>query len=145
MKYFAFLFVWLILNLPMASFAYAEEWGDFFRDSKPRDFLGIGDQNRSQSTKHSIDNNRLREVKRLDQEILILRAEMSKKNGDIKQVRQYISELDNQYIIPVFQGRVNALRKYVASAPTSSLLSFFSFSKNFCPAPSATTITACFL
>ncbi|WEJ63335.1 penicillin-binding protein activator [Thiomicrorhabdus lithotrophica] len=129
MKYFAFLFVWLIVNLPMASFAYAEEWDDFFRDSNPRDFLGIGKQNRPLSNKHSIENNRLREVKRLDQEILILRAEMSKKNGDIKQVRQYISELNRQYIIPAFKGRVDALRKYIDSAPTSSLLSFFSFSK----------------
>ena len=113
----------------MASFAYAEEWDDFFRDSKPRDLLGIGNQSRPQSTKHSIENNRLREVRRLDQEILILRAEMSKKNGDIKQVRQYLSELNRQYIIPAFKGRVDALRKYVASVPTSSLLSFFSFSK----------------
>lgn len=130
MKYFAFLFVWLIVNLPMASFAYAEEWDDFFRDSKPRDFLGIGNQNRKQSNSRSAENNRLREVKRLDQEILILRAEMSKKNGDIKQVKQYVSELDRQFIIPVFQRRVDALKKYIASAPKSSLLSFFSFSKN---------------
>ncbi|MEA1988267.1 MAG: penicillin-binding protein activator [Pseudomonadota bacterium] len=130
MKYFAFLFVWIIVNIPMASFAYAEEWDDFFRDSKPRDFLGIGNPNQNSLGKHPAENTRLREVKRLDQEILILRAEMSKKNGDIKQVKQYISELDNQYIIPVFQGRVDALKKYIASAPKSSLLSFFSFSKN---------------
>ena len=113
----------------MASFAYAEEWDDFFRDSKPRDFLGIGKQSRQKSTNHSLENNRLREVKRLDQEILILRAEMSKKNGDIKQVRHYLSELNRQYIIPAFQGRVDALKKYVASSPEFSFLSFFSFSK----------------
>ena len=130
MKYFGFLFVWLMVNLPIASFAYAEEWDDFFRDTQPRDFLGIGNQNRKQSNKHATENNHLREVKRLDQEILILRAEMSKKNGDIRQVKQYISELDRQHIIPVFQGRVDALKKYLESSPKSPLLSFFSFSKN---------------
>ncbi|BCN92951.1 hypothetical protein THMIRHAM_07360 [Thiomicrorhabdus immobilis] len=120
----------IALSLPMASFAYAEgEWDDFFRDSKPRSLLDVG------KTKPYVENTpakerHLQQAKRLDQEILILRAEMSKKNGDQKQVAQYLKELKKQYIIPAFQNRVAELEKYLASVPKPSLLSFFSFSKD---------------
>jgi len=126
MKLSLFLFIWLASSLPMASFAYAEELDEFFQDSKPK---GFGSLNNNQSTS-SAPASRLKQVKRLDQEILILRAEMSKKNGDAKQVRQYVNQLEKQYILPAFKGRVEQLKRYVASLPKSSLFSFLPFQKN---------------
>lgn len=119
------------LSLPMASFAYSEEgeWDDFFQNSKPRSLLDIG-KSKPQVESIKDKDRHLQQVKRLDQEILILRAEMSKKHGDQKQVALYVKELKKQYIIPAFQNRVDALEKYLASLPKPSLFSFFSFSKD---------------
>ncbi len=125
-----FLFVCLISSLPMASFAYAESWDEFFPDTNPRNHYGLEKKNSNGSQNLSIS--RLQQVKRLDQEILILRAEMSKKNGDIQQVEQYLIQLDKQFVLPEFKVRVENLKRYIRSVPkkTSSFFSLFSHLKS---------------
>lgn len=56
----------------------------------------------------------LQVVKRLDQEILLLRAERSQRNGDVLQVKRYLEQLEKQQILPPFMGRLEQLKKYVA-------------------------------
>jgi len=118
--------IWLVFSLPVASFAYAGEWDEIIKSADEQTSHAIGSLNNTQP------NVRLQQVKRLDQEIMILRAEMSKKNGDVKQVRQYITQLDKQIVLPDFKERVARLRKYVDSIPEqkSSFFSFFSHNKS---------------
>lgn len=120
----------MVMTLPLASFAYAEEWDEFFRDSEPKSLIDLGGK-KSQTKNKTEGQQRLQQVSRLDQEILILRAEMSKQNGDHKQVAQYLKQIKKQFIIPAFQKRVDRLETYLSNLPQSpSLLSLFSFSKN---------------
>ncbi|WP_029407137.1 penicillin-binding protein activator [Thiomicrorhabdus sp. Milos-T2] len=120
----------MVMTLPLASFAYAEEWDEFFRDSEPKSLIDLG-VGKSQPQNKVESQQRLQQVSRLDQEILILRAEMSKQNGDYKQVAQYLKQIKKQFIIPAFQKRVDRLEAYLSNLPQSpSLLSVFSFSKN---------------
>jgi len=113
-------------SLPMASFAYAGEWDELMNGATNQNTHSRAAQNNDQPS------SRLHQVKRLDQEIMILRAEMSQKNGDVKQVRQYLRQLDKQYVLPDFKGRVERLHKYVDSIPDkkSSFFSFFSRTKS---------------
>ncbi|MDX1351440.1 MAG: penicillin-binding protein activator [Thiomicrorhabdus sp.] len=119
-----------LVNLPMASFAYAEEWDDFFRDAQPRSLYDLGAKKAGKT--EQVSASRLQQVKRLDQEILILRAEMSKKNGDVEQVERYLTQLNKQYVLPEFKARVARLQGYVESVPkkNTSIYSLFSHAKN---------------
>lgn len=119
-------FICLVIFLPMATFAYADEWDDLLQESKQSDSPD-GNKNRQNQP-----DSQLHQVKRLDQEIMILRAEMSQKHGDVKQVEQYLNQLDKQSILPGFKARIERLRKYVLSIPkkNSSFLSFFSSVKS---------------
>lgn len=114
-----------VCSLPMASFAYAGEWDELISGANNQNIDSRGSQNNVQPS------SRLQQVKRLDQEIMILRAEMSKKNGAVKQVRQYLRQLDKQFVLPDFKRRVERLHEYVDSIPEqkSSFFSFFSHSK----------------
>lgn len=100
----------LVILLNTSGFAQAEEWDDLFKHS---DNLS-GQYKPSNSNGINSPSERLQVVKRLDQEILVLRAEMSKRNGDVYQVRQYLRQLAKQHILPPFTQRVEALKQYVA-------------------------------
>lgn len=126
-------FFWLVslaIILPMASFAYAGEWDALFQDVKPQNIYDLGKQKNKGSIESSAS--KLHQVKRLDQEILILRAEMSKKNGDVNQVENYVNQLEKQFVLPEFTARVARLKSYLASAPrtSTSLFSMFSMAKS---------------
>lgn len=126
MRIWLVMFSWLVIFLPMATFAYASEWDELLKGSKQSGAYAGNENRQNQSS------SRLQQVKRLDQEIMILRAEMSQKHGDAKQVKQYLNQLDKQYILPGFQARIERLRKYVESIPkkSSSFFSFFSSGKS---------------
>jgi len=106
----------LVMLLPMASIAYAEEWSEFFDDYPADKRLS----NSIQKSEKRLPT-RLQIVKRLDQEILILRAEMSQKHGDRKQVKRYLEQLNRQKIHSSFDARVDNLRHYMATTSSSSI------------------------
>lgn len=99
-----------------------QEWQEEIRgyqsgqkaESKPRqENNSIKSSSTSTSTSTSTNNPQF--VNRLDQEILLLRAEMSKRNGDVIQVKRYLEQLQNQTILPPFKARVASLKQYVAA------------------------------
>ncbi|QCU90503.1 penicillin-binding protein activator [Thiomicrorhabdus sediminis] len=68
-------------------------------------------------------------VNRLDQEILILRAEMAKRRGEWPQLKHYLSILEKQPILPEFAPRVEQLKHFKPEqSPLDKILSFFGVS-----------------
>ena len=96
-----------MLSLP----AFANEWEELMGNVAP---IVIDEQRKSAPTKANKPN-KLQMVKRLDQEILVLRAEMSKRHGDVRQVERYLKQLDKQSILPPFVGRIETLKQWAAS------------------------------
>ena len=81
------------------------------------DLLGLSDRikdNASQASQSS-KASEPQFINRLDQEILVLRAEMSKRNGDVRQVERYLDQLEKQTILPPFRSRIEVLKQYVAN------------------------------
>jgi len=93
----------------------AEEWDDL-----------MGSSSYQSQPDNKVNDTRPQIVKRLDQEILILRAEMSQRNGDVYQVKQYLEQLGKQQILPPFSARFERLKQYVANNDR-----FFSQSKQY--------------
>ncbi|WP_019556759.1 penicillin-binding protein activator [Thiomicrorhabdus arctica] len=114
--------------LPMASFAsQTTAWQDLvsMESSKPIDnqLIAQGDwpANPLTSGKKTTQNNYLEnQVERIDQEIILLRAELAQKNSDINQVRIYINQLNRMVVLPVFQKRLAVLKLYLTMAKRSS-------------------------
>ncbi len=103
-------FVVTVMTLFFMQSVFANDWEDLI-GSTPSIELDHNFNARQSPSQQQ----RLQVVKRLDQEILVLRAEMSKRNGDVRQVRQYLDQLEKQQILPPFIERVDALKQYVAS------------------------------
>ena len=90
---------------------WAEEWDQLLGFSERK---GSFQDNRALISQQNSNSSGLKVVKRLDQEILLLRAERSKRNGDIKQVKRYVEQLQKQQILPPFIRRVEVLKEYAA-------------------------------
>jgi len=98
-----------ILTMPF-SVVKAEEWDDLLGDR-----YEAAERIEKAARPSSANKQRLQVVKRLDQEILILRAELAKKQNNVRRVRQYLNELDKQHILPPFISRVEQLQQFVAN------------------------------
>lgn len=119
------LIVLSVCLLPMASFAYEEEWDDF--SGYATQSIPAQDENVASPQYLPADQQAPIQVSRLDQEVLVLRAEMAKKRGQKSLVNYYISILDRQYILPIFKTRVELLREFTSQevSPISQFLSLF--------------------
>ena len=114
--------------LPMASFAYqTAEWQDLLsiQSSKSIESQQITQENWPKTpltSDEKIDQNDYLEnqVERIDQEIILLRAELARKNSDLNQVKIYINQLNRMVVLPVFQQRLAALKLYLTMAKRSS-------------------------
>ena len=114
--------------LPMASFAYqAVEWQDLLsiQSEKPMGSQSVTSRNLPQTAlstngKFARNNYLENQVELIDQEIILLRAELARKNNDINQVKIYINQLSRMVILPVFQQRFAVLKLYLTTAKTSS-------------------------
>ncbi|MBO1924484.1 penicillin-binding protein activator [Thiomicrorhabdus sp. 6S3-12] len=53
------------------------------------------------------------QLEQIDQEILILRAELAIKNGDIKSLRRYVEQLESAGVLPIYEARVEQLKRYL--------------------------------
>ncbi len=100
--------------LTCAGLVQAEEWDDLMGESEEITF-SPQKESKPDSNSNARPNYRKQAVRRIDQEIMVLRAEMSQRNGDYKQVTRYLRQLDKQHILPPFTQRIAALRKYVSN------------------------------
>lgn len=123
--------------LPMASFAYqTAQWQDLLstQSSKPIEDPSVtqGDWPQKPLTlDEKTDQNYYLEnqLEIIDQEIILLRAELARKNNDINQVKIYINQLNRMVILPIFQQRLAALKLYLTTAKRSSQPHFDASSK----------------
>ncbi|GKT11092.1 MAG: hypothetical protein ISEC1_P0055 [Thiomicrorhabdus sp.] len=108
----------------MASFAYESE------DSDQESYLSIQVHppvvqplealSKSFATEFS-DQSMANKLQHIDQEILILRAELSLRRGELEQVREYISKLNRMVIIPEFKLRIAYLKQFLISGRNTGL------------------------
>lgn len=114
--------------LPMASFAYQiTEWQDLLSIQPSK---SIGSQPVTQgnwpqkpliSDEKTARNDSLEnQVERIDQEIMLLRAELARKNNDVNQVQIYINQLNRMVVLPIFQQRLAVLKLYLTMAKRAS-------------------------
>lgn len=69
------------------------------------------------------------QIKQIDQEILILRAELALKNGDLKSLQEQVDVLDESGVLPMYVDRVEQLKTYISkSQETPSLFEFLGLS-----------------
>jgi len=61
-------------------------------------------------------------IKRIDQEILILRAELALRNANLEQVRYYIDLLNREIVYAEFQQRIAYLKQYLISGTPIGLV-----------------------
>jgi len=111
------LVLWVSL-LCVSSASLAEDWSDLLELSghhTQTDRQSQKETQTSQSTRFRPSNQSQRQqvAKRLDQEILVLRAEKAKEHGDVRRVHQYLQELNAQRIAPIYLGRVSMLERFV--------------------------------
>ncbi len=114
--------------LPMASFAsQTSEWQDLL-SIQPSKSIGStpvtqgnwpqkpSSKDRAPARNYHLEN----QVDRIDQEIILLRAELARQNSDVNQVQIYINQLSRMVVLPIFQQRLAVLRLYLSTAKTSS-------------------------
>lgn len=124
--------------LPMASFASQKTAWQELLTIQPSNSIGSqpvtqGDlpQNPLTSDAQTVQNDYLEnQVDRIDQEIIILRAELARKNNNLNQVKIYINQLNRMVVLPVFQKRLAVLKLYLTMAKRSSQTSSDSSSSN---------------
>ncbi len=122
--------------LPMASFASQKTaWQELLTIQSANSIgsqsetQGDGPQNPLTSDAKVAPNDYLaNQVERIDQEIILLRAELARKNNDLNQVKIYINQLNRMVILPVFQQRLAVLKLYLTMAKRSSQTSSRSLS-----------------
>ena len=69
------------------------------------------------------------QIKQIDQEILILRAELALKNGDIKALQDQVDALEASGVLPIYTSRVEQLKSYLTqSQKAPSLFEFLGLS-----------------
>ncbi|MDX1795126.1 MAG: penicillin-binding protein activator, partial [Hydrogenovibrio sp.] len=62
------------------------------------------------------------QIQLIDAEILVLKAELARKNGNKEQVRHYLQELDQKYSIPLpekMRAHIQSLRQYLQAEKTA--------------------------
>ncbi|MGM0541756.1 MAG: hypothetical protein ACQEQR_04905 [Pseudomonadota bacterium] len=114
--------------LPMASFAYqTAQWQDLLSSESSKSTedpsATQGDWPQKPLTlDNKTDQNYYLEnqLEIIDQEIILLRAELAQKNNDINQVKIYINQLNRMVILPIFQQRLAVLKLYLTTAKRSS-------------------------
>ncbi|NPA71586.1 MAG: hypothetical protein GXO35_02030 [Gammaproteobacteria bacterium] len=130
--------VFILLNsLPTASLA--EEW-DGLLNIQPSQVVEIKANNRL-GKRHSYvgTGSRIEQFNhRIDQEVMILRAELAQENGEYHQVKNYVVALSNQSLFSGFSARLKALKRYLVihkyksyqSSSNSSSLTALNFKVN---------------
>ncbi len=109
--------------LPMATLAYeGAEWQDLmsiqseqFIEKKPTAKRPLPKVLSKSNPEYRLES----QVQRIDQEIMLLRAELARKNDDLDQVRNYVNELSRTVLLPIFQQRLASLRLYLMSPKAS--------------------------
>ncbi len=112
----------------MASFAsQTTEWQDLLTNQPSRSMgsqsvtQGNGAQKPLTSNEKKARNDDLEnQVERIDQEIILLRAELARKNNDLNQVKIYINQLNRMVVLPIFQQRLAVLKLYLTMAKRTS-------------------------
>lgn len=98
--------------LPVASFAYqttAEPW-----TNAPLSAAESGDEEKAQNDDLQY------QIEQIDQEIILLRAELAQQNNDDHQIQLYLQELTQLGVLPAFQARFLALQHYLEAANNAS-------------------------
>ncbi len=124
--------------LPMASFASQKTaWQELLTiqpansiRSQPVKQGGLPQNPLTSNTQIAQNDYLENQVDRIDQEIIILRAELARKNNDLNQVKIYINQLNRMVVLPVFQKRLAVLKLYLTMAKRSSQTSYSSSSSN---------------
>jgi outer membrane PBP1 activator LpoA protein len=109
--------------LPMATFAYEhEEWQGVTStqamqsvNQKPPAVQLLANASFKSNRANRLEG----QVQRIDQEIMLLRAELARKHNDLNQVRNYVNQLNRIVLLPVFEQRLASLRLYLTSAKGS--------------------------
>lgn len=102
------------------------------------DLFGFGDSDnkaeQNEQAKQRAEANRPadpieEQIKQIDQEILILRAELALKNGDLQALRQQVEALEDSGVLPMYIERVAQLKSYLSKSEQSpSLFEFLGLS-----------------
>jgi len=115
--------LWLLLSvlvLPTAIFANeSNEWEDLLApDVTPSSIAGQS-EGLNQALNQSVDD----QILRVDQEILILKAELAYQRGEENTLKNYLRQLDKIGVLPRFQARVTRLKQLPAATIKQSLTS----------------------
>lgn len=102
----------VVMMLPTAIFANERsEWEELLApENIPRAFIHQSDGQGltpSQKPEQSIEN----QILRVDQEILILKAELAYQKGDYNALKNYLHRLDTLRVLPRFKSRVTRLKQ----------------------------------
>ncbi|MBN2647052.1 MAG: penicillin-binding protein activator [Thiotrichales bacterium] len=116
----------LALSYTPASFAFS--LGELF---------GFGEEKPTRPAAPTSTDSAEASLKQIDQEILILRAELAVKNGDQNGLRQHLQQLEKSGVLPQYQARYEQLRQRLGPTSTATeagekgalpkLLEFFNF------------------
>ncbi|VAW46775.1 hypothetical protein MNBD_GAMMA03-1647 [hydrothermal vent metagenome] len=111
MKQWTVFFAWgIFFILPTAIFANVEsEWEELFVPSSVQDSEEKKRANTLKVTEQHIDD----QVLYIDQEILILKAELAQQYGHTNELRNYLNQLDEMTVLPVFQNRFEHLKHFL--------------------------------
>jgi len=62
------------------------------------------------------------QILRIDQEVLVLKAELARQHGDLNELRNYLNQLDKMAVLPAFQQRVDSLKQSLIAAPKTQIV-----------------------
>lgn len=113
MRYVRTLLMLLCSILPTAIFAnVGDEWGELLAPSMPysMSWESSVDSEEARDKEESVDN----QIVRVEQEILILKAEFAYQNRDYNELKNYIHQLNAMDILPIFKERMARLKFFLS-------------------------------